>query len=195
MNKRKSTVLVLALVLLCLASLPARAIEIQSGIPSPTVASMGDPTQYDASDEPTNANTTTVGFGGKQWKVIGYKPAGGTYSGVLDAGGGALPTVDSYMTLLLANGYTYPSDTTFGSDYVYNGSALKTAMEGAYGTLSAAEQGLVLARDLSIGNYNGTMANWCDGVMTTAVTGANFWPLSTREASYVPTPVRAFRAF
>ena len=196
-NKRKSKALVLALMLICLASLPAWAgVEMQSGVPSPTIASMDVPTQSDPSniDTPTNADTTTVGFGGKQWKVIGYKADSGVYKGVINwsTGGGTEPN-DSFMTLLLASGYTYLPDTTFGSDYVYNNSVLKSKMGDAYDALRPAEQGLVLARDLSTGVYNYTdITSWCDGVMTTEVTGARFWPLSTREASYVPTSVRVF---
>ena len=219
-----------------------------------------------------NDLTTIVGFGGRQWYVIGYKPKGGAYRGVLDTAGGALPSADSCMTLLLTSGYSgfkndysqfdgsilyslgfrdrdfdpdsrskkglpgkrhneveevpfdgsisvsiynkknIPEDlkskrrspelSWFGGNYggglnpdgsnAYANSTLKIAMESAYEKLPFQEKRLVLPRNLAAGVHSYDTDNWCDGVAGDEVMGANFWPLSTKEALRLPVAVRIF---
>ena len=51
----------------------AEAVDIQADLPGTiTTAAMTNPSGYNTADSPTNAVTTTIGFGGKLWKVIGY---------------------------------------------------------------------------------------------------------------------------
>jgi len=148
------------------------AVGIAAGVPTFTV---------------NTASPTLIGFGGKQWAVIGYNGSG-------------VASESGKLTLLLANGESYGNPNYFkvNSPYSneYSGSDLKTAMEGAYGTLPAKEQALVAARDLAGGSGLYSSPNTTgydpDKVAGPAVTGAKFWPLSAGEATAVNATVRQY---
>ena len=180
----------------------AAATEIQAGLPAFNV---------------NTAQATTVGFGGKQWVVIG-----GDGKGVAHA--------PNALTLLLADGQGNPYGKTVfhGSSKVYSASTLKTKMDDAYAALPENEKGLVTERKLTGGNkrsdtyrvkkpeltggsgnsgsgtYNdnsiaGDDDFWelrypgdNDNIAGADVTGAKFWPLSINEANAVNNDLRFF---
>ena len=115
MKKTLSVLLALALCLGLLALAPvtaSAAIGIQAGVPTFAV---------------NTAAPTIIGFGGKQWAVIGYNG-----SGVASASG--------TLTLLLANGSSYGTSAFWATspfNNEYSGSTLKTAMDNAYNGLPA----------------------------------------------------------
>jgi len=174
MKTRKRVLSVLLTAALCLgllavapvAASAAGEIGIAAGVPTFTV---------------NTATPTLVGFGGKQWAVIGHNTTG-------------VASESGKLTLLLANGESYGTsafDSTSRKNNEYSGSTLKTAMETAYGTLPAKEQALVAARDLAGGSgLYGTGTYDGDKVAGAAVTGAKFWPLSFGEATAVNATVR-----
>lgn len=87
----------------------AEAVELQEGVGQVTIGLDGT----------TLTNTTKVGFGGKEWVMIGYNGTG-------------VASDANTMTLLLASGQIYTSsefDSTNTSN-AYSTSTLKTAMEG-----------------------------------------------------------------
>jgi len=143
MNKSSKTLaLILAFVIaLTLAPVTAFADSIQAGPPSAPA---------------------TIGFGGKQWAVIGNS--------------------GSKLTLLLANGFSYGNskfnnNTSDGN--AYSNSVLQLAMNNAYNSLNnQQEKSLVLPRDLSD--------------VVPVVSGAMFWPLSKAEANVVSAEVLMF---
>ena len=168
--------LCLALGLIAIAPVAASAageIGIQAGLPTFAV---------------NTATPTIIGFGGKQWAVIGYNGTG-------------VASTSGTLTLLLANGLSY-GNSAFNpvwdqpDSHYYSVSALKTAMEIAYDWLPPMEQALVIPRDLAGGSglYN-TETYDGDKVAGSAVTGAKFWPLSSNEATAVNSEVRKFSAW
>ena len=186
-------------------ALPAQAqVGIQAGTPNFVIGT-------GAQDAPT-----IIGFGGKQWAVIGHNGAG-------------VASEAGTLTLLLANGQTIgsntpfrrgqandPGDGTMSQEAVstwwfdnnpggtagnpgwttpneYNGSTLQSAMDAAYGALPAKEQHLIASRTLTGGSANCCGAGYdADHIAGTAVGIASFWPLSVAEASQVNGTVRQF---
>ena len=161
--------LALALILSLLSIAPATAnaaddIGIQAGLPTFAVNT----------DSPT-----LVGFGGKQWAVIGYD------------GNGVASTIGSkLLTLLLANGESYGKSAFDASNTSneYFGSDLKAKMESAFGTLAPKEQELVDGRNFAGG---AVFIDGSDEVAGAAVNGAKFWPLSYNEADALNLAVLA----
>ncbi|QIB69061.1 hypothetical protein Ami103574_06840 [Aminipila butyrica] len=119
-----------------------------------------------------------VGFGGKQWHVIGYN------------GTGVASEKDS-MTLLAKDSFYTTKFDADGSSNHYSGSNLQTSMTAAYNGLSSQEQELVIARDLEGGaTYN----DGSERVSGEAVADASFWPLSVREAYLLDATVHPYRS-
>jgi len=161
--------LVLAAGLLAIAPITAHAageIGIWAGLPAFAV---------------NTASPTLVGFGGKQWAVIGCNGTG-------------VASTNGTLTLLLANGSSYGASAfweTSPYNNAYSGSNLRIAMDTAYGGLPAKEQALVVVRDLMGGSTNWGQPGYDDDNIAGAnVTGANFWPLSVNEAYAVNYAVR-----
>jgi hypothetical protein len=174
MKRPLSLVLAAALSLGLLALAPvtaSAAVGIQAGLPTFTV---------------NTASPTTVGLGGKRWAVIGYDGTG-------------VASTSGTLTLLLANGYSYPNsafDATSPYSNEYSGSSLRTAMETAYSGLPAKEQGLVVSRDLAGGSGLSYQTGYLpDNIAGPAVTGAKFWPLSGAEANAVDSALREYSAW
>ncbi len=114
-----------------------------------------------------------VGFGGKQWFVVGDEG-----SGIQAPSGG--------LTLLAKDSYGI---TNFGSNNQYSGSKLKTKMDTAADELSTGEQASIVARNIGGGAaYN----DGTDNVAGSAVSDTLFWPLSVREANLLPLYNRVF---
>jgi len=130
---------------------------------------------------PTFRLGTTIGFGGKQWAVIGHNGAG-------------VASPSGTLTLLLANGHSYGKSQFHADSNQYSGSDLKTAMDNAYNGISnAKEKDLVKARDLAGGSANqGAPGYNPDNIAGPAVSGARFWPLSVAEADKVNEEVRKY---
>jgi len=174
--KKALSALLAAVMVLGLAAVSASAadVNIQATLPAIVLGT--------ASDTPTK-----VGFGGKQWAVIGYN---GT--GVASTSGSKL------LTLLLA------SDQTFGNSYFkqnspysneYSGSDLQTAMDNAFnGIANSKEKAQVAGRDLTGGGalYSdpNTTGYDADKIAGPNVNGAKFWPLSAGEAAQLNNTVR-----
>ena len=130
----------------------------------------------------TSATPTKVGFGGKQWAVIGYNGAG-------------VASQAGKLTLLLANDQSYGSsafDASSPYSNEYLGSDLKATMEAAFtGLTNNKEKALVAGRDLAGGGVNyGVTGYDADKIAGPNVTDAKFWPLSTNEANAVNSTVR-----
>jgi len=165
------TLLALAMILSLLSIAPATAsaadINIQAGLPTFAVNT----------DSPT-----IVGFGGKEWAVIGYNGAG-------------VASQSGKLTLLL-NFEINPSSQfkpTAADTNEYYGSTLENAMGAAYNALPAKERALVASRDLAGGSGNfGTPGYDGDKVADEPVLEAKFWPLSAAEASTLNSKVREF---
>ncbi|KJS66111.1 MAG: hypothetical protein JL50_13235 [Peptococcaceae bacterium BICA1-7] len=126
---------------------------------------------------------TAIGFGGKQWDVIGYNGTG-VYSAA------------NTMTLLLKNGQSVGADGQFHKNTVnnqYNGSTLQEKMNDAFTAISdAREKGLVLPRSLGwTPNYGQTGYN-ADGIGGPSLSDVNFWPLSVAEANQLNNEVLKF---
>ena len=126
-----------------------------------------------------------VGFGGKQWNVIGYNGSG-------------VASGDGTATFLLKSGYGF-GDSRFGSgnaDNEYAGSALRTAMDDAAGTIYAGnhkEYGLIVPRDLAGGGGDYNDADYdSDKAAGADCHGAVFWPLSAYEAEQTDLAVLSF---
>ena len=155
---------VLAAMLLCLAPAAALAVDMQAGTPTFTV---------------NTASPTIVGFGGKQWAVIGHN-----LSGVASTSG--------TLTLLLAYDQSYRAFSSSASNE-YSGSTLQTEMNTAHSGLLAEEQGLVAVRNLTGGSGNyGSLGYNDDNIAGTPVSNAGFWPLSVNEANLVNGTLREF---
>jgi len=171
---------------------------VTGGLINNVISGIGVTPSLENGRGPNLRNVTTVGFGGKQWNVIGYYPKGGTYKGVVTSSA----VRENSLTLLLAKGFSYPNgpfssyeqdETTYND---YGSSALKTTLETIVSGLSAGEQSLILPRELKVEEYI-DIAPYSDGISDntlspTSVTGAKFWPLSTQEATKVAYEVRAF---
>ena len=111
-------------------------------------------------------NPTIVGFGGKQWALIGNEGAG-------------VASAPDTMTFLLAKNQSYGTsrfDSNMGIDNKYSDSILRSAMNNLAGGIEGPEADLIKARDLE----------------DVEVTGAGFWPLSITEANALRAEVRKF---
>jgi hypothetical protein len=162
---------------------------MQNGLPT-FVLGAGDTVQTGA----TNYDAVSkIGFGGKQWMVIGQ-----------DASGVA-PGADK-LTLLLAKGYDYATELRAAADpdivvnangsimfdkaspwsHNYDESVVRAGMEVALNSIGGPEGdaiaagNLIVSRTLEVGAYNGSTP-YTSGIAGTAV-DAKFWALSTQEA-------------
>lgn len=127
---------------------------------------------------------SVIGFGGKEWYVIGY------------GGNGVYSTAsDNAVTLLLKTGDGY-NNTLFdsnGNSNHYSRSTLQNKMDEAYDSLPDGEKELVAERALEGGSANYYSAGYDDNkVAGDAISGAHFWPLSVNEANSVDNSVRVF---
>lgn len=138
------------------------AVEIQNGLPAITVGTG------------TNSSPTLIGFGGRQWDVIGYD-------------GNGVASTQNTMTLLLKTPYVDDEgkdavvqfNEPIGSSHFYSGSTFQAAINGAYSELAdTREQNMVLPRDLP----GGGGLDDEERVAGDDVLGAKFWPLSLAEA-------------
>ena len=174
-------VVIMALSMFTGITISVHAVDIQEGIPKTIVVGTGT----DAAAQ----TPTLIGFGGKQWAVIGYDGEGireqeniGTpeypvyeYTPVSDVG-------DDTITLLLANGYSFSASQfdSSGASNVYSTSTLKTAMDSAANELNNGEKNLIVAHNLEGGS----------------VTNALFWPISNEQASHeINEEVRKFSTY
>lgn len=148
------------------------AAGIQADLPASIVIGTG-----------SNTDPTVIGFGGREWAVIGYNGTG-------------VASEMGTMTLLLANfsgtasiyGTTHFDQSRARASNAYDGSTLQTAMNSAYDSLSAGEKLLVKPRDLEGGGNSMDP----DKIMGPGVTDAGFWPLSANEANSVNSEMRKF---
>jgi len=154
--------LLLALSLFSVSAVPASAdVSMQASTPAFTVN-----TYY----------ATTVGFGGKEWRVIGHDGTG---------------VVSASNTLTLLAKTSFGTVAFSDGNNEYSGSTLQTAMDSAYGGISnTKEKDLVIPRDLAGGAAN----NAKDGMSGANVTGAGFWPLSVSEANSVNSELRGLQS-
>lgn len=135
---------------------------IQSGTPN-----------FEWNGSPVNV----VGFGGKQWNVIGYDG-----EGVYSTAG------DNTVTLLAKNNdfgnapFRSLADYN-GSIYSYNGGALDAAMSAVYDGLTPGEQALILER---------TDLDAKDNETGTESLSRYVWPLSVNEARSLDLAVREY---
>lgn len=127
------------------------------------------------------SNISVVGFGGKEWYVIGYN------------GNGVYSTEGEAAVTLLAKNYDFGTTLFHNSSNYYSGSTLKTKMEEAHDALPEGEKELVNARALEggSGNYNADGYD-PDKIAGSAVEDAHFWPLSVSEADSLTSTVQAF---
>ncbi|WP_052693380.1 X2-like carbohydrate binding domain-containing protein [Desulfosporosinus sp. I2] len=129
--------------------------------------------------------TAILGFGGKQWAVIGNNGQG-VYSAA------------NTMTLLLQDGQSFGGTLRFdssASQYCsYSDSTLKIAMDTAFNGLPAArEQDLVQGRTLEGGNvYYIDPTYDPDKIYGAQVDDAKLWPLSDYEYQQLPSSLRLF---
>ena len=157
MEKKKPCILAAFIMLAAFfAQQPVKAqVDIQAGLPT------------------LNVNTTPVtlvGFGGKQWSVIGYNGSGvASVSGAL-----TLLCNDEWDTAVFA--FCIPFNTALNNEY--SGSVLQGYMNTKYNGLSSKEQALVVGRTLPGG---GAILD-PDNIAGPAVVDAKFWPLSVNEA-------------
>ena len=165
--------LALSLGLLALTPITASAwgeIGIQAGLPT---------------FEVNTATPTIVGFGGKQWAVIGYNG-----NGVVSSSG--------KLTLLLANGQSYGMsafDSSPRNSNEYADSTLRTAVDSAYNALPAKEKALVVFRQIDGGSGLAGLSTYHGNNVAGLGCGVYFWPLGSDEAEQVNMDVRKFNHF
>jgi len=148
MKKSKRFLAAIITVMMVMTLLPAMALAADIGM------------EADAPE--LTVNTSTIGFAGQEWYVIGYNGAG------VDSTAG-----DEHATLLVKGGNPYGSTTMFGSTSDYSGSPLQAAMGSIYASFGAGEQALITARTLPTGEANHPIAS--------EVENQTLWPLSYDE--------------
>ena len=125
--------------------------------------------------------SSSVGFGGKIWDVIGNQGQG-------------MLSGEGTMTLLLQNGQSLGGNIMFrnatqGSKYI--DSDLKTAMDNIYVNLPVEkEKDMIKGRDL-LGVSDITLTDQ-DKIYGDPVADAKFWPLSGDEVWQLPSALRIF---
>ena len=167
MKKSKRLLAAILTVLMLLTLLPTAvlAVEMQAGTPAFTV------------------NSSTVGFGGKEWYVIGdgstgVNPVSGHLTLLAKSSfgnsafriGQSTDPGDGSLTYYSGDGRYYAGSFTDPSDY--NDSTLMNAMATATNAIPAKEAALITARSLTSAS---------DGIGGAAATNQSLWPLSLAE--------------
>ena len=156
-------VLLAVLILLTLLPVSELAADIEMGVDTPAFT----------------VNTSTIGFAGQEWWVIGYNGTGAYTT----------PGDTEHATLLLKSSGNPYGNVKYNStgNSIYPGGELHTVMTGIYTAIGAKEQALITARTIDniwdgSGPYNntGTLAN------------QYVWPLSLAEWSTLDLTVRSY---
>ena len=160
--KRLLSLLLCAALLLTLAPAVALAAdaEMQNGLPT-----------FDVNTD----SATVVGFGGRQWVVIGYDGSG-------------VASTSGTLTLLLAGSET-PTTTAFNSSIMINdyaGSTLQSVLDAQFAALGDGEKAVISGRTLTGGGSDSDP----DKIAGSDVSDAKFWPLSYNEANTVNSSLR-----
>ncbi len=121
---------------------------------------------------------TEMGFGGKEWKVIGYK------------GSGVASTANT--ATLLAKG-SFGTGKFHDTSNEYSGSILQTKMDEAADLVTGTEAGLIVKRTLEGGSGNKSSIDYDENKTKGAnVDHAKFWPLSVGEANTLSSEVLSY---
>jgi len=172
MSTRKKVLALTLILTLTLASASAFAAGIQAGTPAFAV---------------NTAYPTIVGFGGRQWSVIGYNGYGvASTTGTL-----TLLAIERTNTSQFSNKPMDDPDDYDDDGNHYSNSDLAYNMRLAYEDIPSKEQGLVSGRTLTGGNSNRGQPGYNDNNIAGAdVTDAKFWPLSVNEFNSINTSLR-----
>lgn len=121
---------------------------------------------------------TEMGFGGKEWHVIGCKGTG-------------VASTATTATLLAKGSF---GNTKFDTaDNAYDGSALKGEMDNAANAITGVEANLIVGRTLEGGSENQGAVGYNENKTKGAnVDNAKFWPLSVGEANTLSSEVLSY---
>lgn len=184
-KRLRTSVLALALSAILAIGMPcfatqAFSLEMQEGI---------------GSLEPNTPTATTIGFGDKEWVLIGYDGEG-------VVGAGAVPLTspgDGTMILLLKQGSRYDFPVTKFSDdndCTYEGSMLESNMRLIYSSRieDPMEKTYIIPRSLHAStSLSGDEAQYLDTVYGTAdIASVDVWPLSPYEADSLDGNLREY---